>query len=102
MNSLKPLIIIYLLYTHLLLGQDWASMTYSVNENDAEIFSGVFKSTSQEDIVLGIDCKDQKCIYQMTPREYIEVMKLFGWEITEQIQSKEKKGFNVVWFRRYQ
>tara|TARA_B100001250_G_C19702078_1_gene745220 strand:- start:873 stop:1106 length:234 start_codon:yes stop_codon:yes gene_type:complete len=77
-------------------------MTYSVNENDAEIFSGVFKSTSQEDIVLGIDCKDQKCIYQMTPREYIEVMKLFGWEITEQIQSKEKKGFNVVWFRRYQ
>ena len=102
MKALNTLIVIALSNTHGLLGQEWASMAYTVNENDAAIFSGVFKSTSQEDIVLGLDCEDQRCVYKMTLKEFIKSMELLGWELSEHIQSKDKKGQHVVWFRRYE
>ena len=76
-------------------------MAYTLSENDTIIFSGVFKSTTQEDIVLGFDCEDQRCLYKMTTKEFIKSMELLGWELSEQIQSKDKKGEHVVWFRRY-
>ena len=101
MKTLKILIVIALLNTHGLFGQEWASMAYTVDENDASIFSGVFKSTSQEDIFLGLDCEDQRCVYKMTPNVFIKSMELLGWELSEHIQSKDKKGQHVAWFRRY-
>ena len=84
-----------------LLGQDWALMAYTVNQNDTAIFSGVFKSTSQEDIVLGSDCVGQRCVYKMTPKEFIKSMEFLGWELSEYIQFKDKRRESEVWFRRY-
>lgn len=101
MKALKTSIVIALLNTQGLLGQEWASMSYTVNENDTTIFSGAFKSTSQEDIFLGLDCEDQRCVYKMTPKEFIKSMELLGWELSEHIQPKDKKGQHVAWFRRY-
>ena len=76
-------------------------MAYSINENDTAIFSGVFKSTSQQSVILGLDCNDQSCLYKMTPYEFIKSMELLGWELSEHIQLKNKKGDYIVWFRRY-
>jgi hypothetical protein len=102
LKAIKTPIVIALLNIHVLMAQEWASMAYTISENDASIFSGLFKSTSQVDIILGLDCEDQVCVYKMTPKEFIKSMELLGWELSEHIQSKDKKGQHVVWFRRYE
>ena len=83
-------------------GQDWASMSYTVNEDDTIIFSGIFKSTSRESIFLELDCKGKSYTDKMTSNELIKSMELLGWELSEHIQIKDKKGKHVVWFRRYE
>tara|TARA_A100001011_G_scaffold128743_1_gene135733 strand:+ start:2846 stop:3190 length:345 start_codon:yes stop_codon:yes gene_type:complete len=102
LKTLKIFIINALFSNYIMLGQDWASMSYIVNDDDTIIFSGVFKSTSQESIVLELDCKGKSYINKMTSNELIKSMELLGWELSEHIQLKDKKGKHVVWFRRYE
>ena len=102
LKTLKIFIINALFSNYIMLGQDWASMSYIVNDDDTIIFSGVFKSTSQESIVLELDCKGKSYINKMTSNELIKSMELLGWELSEHIQLKDKKGKHMIWFRRYE
>lgn len=102
LTVLKVLSLICFLFATSLFSQEWASMTYIVNKNDPIFFRGSFNSESKEDIVSGKDCIDDKCVYEMTLSKYVIDMELLGWEVSEQINTKDKKGLNVIWFRRYQ
>ena len=99
MNTLP---VIFFLFATSFFCQEWASMAYTVNHNDPKSFRGFFKSESKEDIIFGKDCVDNQCVYEMTPSEYISDMELLGWEVSEEVHAKDKKGLNVIWFRRYQ
>ena len=102
LKTLKIFIIIALFSNYIMFGQDWASMSYIVNEDDTIIFSAVFNSTSQERIFLELDCKGKNYIDKMTSIELIKSMELLGWELSEHIQLKDKKGKHMIWFRRYE
>ena len=101
MNLIKSVTVIYFLFTSNIFCQEWASMTYSVDVNKPNIFRGVFKSEAKEDILLGTNCVDHHCIYKMTPTAYVRQMRQLGWEVSEEIEIKDKEGRKVIWFRRY-
>jgi hypothetical protein len=91
-------VMVFLTFSPWIWGQEWASIKYWPKDDHSFIGQVM---TDGEDIVKGSQCEKDRCLFEMTVEDYIAEMAFRGWEVSEQLESKDKKVGNVIWFRRY-